>query len=112
MIFFIIISSLNQISPENIAKLSFVVAYFMCTLTEIFVSCYFGTLTMVKSDIIATKAFESNWIQQDQKYKQALCILVTRTSRPIHLYVNKVFSLDLTTFLKVNEYKIKISFFP
>lgn len=93
-----------QISPENISKYSFVIVYFMCMLTEILVPCYFGSAVLEKSILIRRKIYESNWIEQDRRYKQAFCIFVERTSYPVHFYVKKMFLLDLDTFLKASSY--------
>lgn len=93
----------------------------MCMLTEIFVPCFFGSMALAQSNLIMRRIYESNWIEQDSKYKQALCIFVTRSSQPIHLCVEKVFLLDLHTFLKVklskkrhyfkeNEFKYKSNY--
>lgn len=90
-----------QIAPDNISKLSFVILYFMCMLTEIYVPCYFGSVALEKSNQIAIKIYESNWIEQDQRYKQAFRLFVGRTFHPVHICVNKVLLLDLHTFLKV-----------
>lgn len=74
----------------------------MCMLTEIFVPCYFGSSALEKSKRIAGNIYESNWIEQDKKYKQAFRLFVERTFYPVHIYVHKVFLLDLQTFLKAN----------
>lgn len=73
----------------------------MCMLTEIFVPCFFGSMALAQSSLIMRRIYESNWIERDRKYKQALRIFVTRSANPIHLCVEKVFLLDLHTFLKV-----------
>lgn len=97
-----VLSYLNQIAPDNVSKLSFVILYFMCMLTEIFVPCFFGSVALERSNQIGMKIYESNWVEQDTKFKQAFRLFVERTFYPIQLCVYKVFLLDLRTFLKVN----------
>ncbi|XP_055322119.1 odorant receptor 33a-like [Sitodiplosis mosellana] len=92
---------LTMIAPENFSKLSFVIVYFMCMMTEIFVPCFFGSVALEKSRLIGWKIYESNWMKQDKRYKQAFSIFIQRSSFPIHLTVNKIFFLDLSTFLKI-----------
>lgn len=86
----------------------------MCMLTEIFVPCYFGSVALEKSKLMGWKIYESNWINQDKKYKQAFRIFVERTKKPIHLVAYKMFILNLSTFLKVIQLKSSknIPFFP
>ncbi|XP_031621607.1 odorant receptor 33a-like [Contarinia nasturtii] len=92
---------LTMISSDEISKLSFIVMYFMCMMTEIFVPCFFGSVALEKSQQIRWKIYSSNWIDQNQKYKQAFLIFTSRTIKPIHLTVYKVLYLDLTTFLRI-----------
>lgn len=77
----------------------------MCMMTEIFVPCLFGSIALEKSQRIGWKIYESNWIAQDKRFKQAFLIFIQRSTFPIHLSVNRVFFLDLGTFLKVTANK-------
>lgn len=77
----------------------------MCMMTELFVPCFFGSVALEKSQLIGQKIYKSEWIQQDQKYKQAFLIFLCRSNYPIHLTVYKILYLDLSTFLKVNFIK-------
>lgn len=78
-------------------------------LTEIFVPCYFGSVVTQKSNEITRHIYESNWIPQTEKYKQAYRIFVERTFYPIKLHAGGYFVLGLETMLKVNfKYITKI----
>lgn len=72
--------------------------------TEIFVPSYFGSAVLIKSEALTYDLFKSNWITAPKKYTDLMRILVERTLRPIAIFAEGIFVLNLTTLLKVNYF--------
>lgn len=70
--------------------------------TEIFVPSYFGSEVLIKSETLTYDIFKSNWIAAPKRYTNLVRILVERTLRPIAIFAEGVFVLNLTTLLKVS----------
>lgn len=78
---------------------------------EIFVPSYFGSVLSIKSQKMTYDIFESGWINSSENEKKMLQMLGERTLRPISIYAEGIFKLNLTTMLKVKTKEICIYFF-
>lgn len=86
---------------ENSLEVTFVVAYSMCMIVQIFGPSFFGSRLSYASEGITWAMYESDWTERNRKCKFACMIFIERTLRPMVIYAGGLFPLSLLTFLRV-----------
>lgn len=68
---------------------------------EILIPCYYGSITIRKSEQLTTKIFNSNWIDRPIEYRSSIRILLQRSLKPIIPKAGGIFAIALPTFVTV-----------
>ncbi|CAH2015448.1 unnamed protein product [Acanthoscelides obtectus] len=80
-----------------------------CSVTGIFVLCYFGNEVIVESTRLTSSAYSCDWTGCSQTFKKLLLIFMIRSQKGLELYAANVFSISLENFLKIM--KSAVSYF-
>nr|CAH7735064.1 unnamed protein product [Callosobruchus chinensis] len=85
------------------------VCFQYCSVTGIFVLCYFGNEVIVESTRLTSSAYSCDWTGSSQTFKKLLLVFMIRSQKGLELYAANVFSISLENFLKIM--KSAVSYF-
>lgn len=71
---------------------------------DIFMITYYGNEIMFLSGNLSLCLFKSNWMDQSEKCKRSLIILMEVLKQPQVLVIGKLYPLDLEIFTNVNNF--------
>lgn len=91
-----------QLDISNTESVVFFIMYSITMVMEIYFQCSFGAHLLSKSNRLDERVFHSNWIGQNQQFKQFLLIFGQGTEKPVEIFAGGLFRVDLTTFLRVS----------
>lgn len=94
---------ISQISPIHETSVFMHLASLMIPmLMQILMLCYYGNEVTVASKILSVKLFESQWMEESQRFKIAMKIFMENNKMPIKIRgAQGVFHVDLTTYLRI-----------
>lgn len=75
-------------------------------MAEFFIFCMYGSMVEDAHIKLLRATYMSPWYQQPVPYRRALAMIAYRSQRPLKLTVGKVFTVNLSLFLKM----IKVSY--
>jgi odorant receptor len=68
---------------------------------EIFLPCYFGNELSVASSKLSTAFFHSNWLEENQSYKNTMKILKENLKRDMKISAFGMFHVNLKSFTSI-----------
>ncbi|KAJ8714622.1 hypothetical protein PYW07_002847 [Mythimna separata] len=85
---------------KNLTEVSWVLAYLVVFVGNLYIDCYFGNTITVKSLHISTVVFSCPWIKLPTTLKKDLIIFIAKTQRPLVITAAKLVPVSLETFTK------------
>lgn len=85
----------------DVSKLLNIAIYFSAVTSEIFILCYFGDLYCQANDELIVAVYDCEWINRDEKFKQALRLVLQRSQRANIIMAGNIIPVRLPTFVKV-----------
>lgn len=83
---------------DDLFTILFYFVYFVATFVQILPICYYGTLVETEFDNLTYTLFKCNWLDQDERFKKNLRILVENTMNPVNIKA-WLFPINLNLFV-------------
>jgi hypothetical protein len=87
--------------PEDIFIMMKFATYMMAMICQIAISCYYGALLSLEYDKISQAIFHSEWMFEDQKYRNNMKIFVENAKRPYTMTAFGIYDINLITFGRI-----------
>lgn len=95
---------LSKLSPIKDTSLFMDMASYLIPMTlQIFLPCVFGQMIHDAFEKLNTSLYSSGWIQRDQKFKNAMKIMMENCKKPVKISAFRVFNVDLETFKRIGN---------
>ncbi|KAM7348847.1 odorant receptor 2a-like isoform 2-T2 [Cochliomyia hominivorax] len=87
-----------DLDPSKILNITI---YFSAITFEIFILCYFGDLYYQANLHLTEAVYACNWMDRDEKFKQAFLILLQRSQKESCIMAGNIIPVRMPTFVKV-----------
>ncbi|XP_025155995.1 odorant receptor Or2-like [Harpegnathos saltator] len=95
-------SNLFQLAIATIdANIVPLILYTACTLSQIFIYCWFGNEIKIKSLQVADNIYRIEWLALDNSIKKSLLLIMKRSVSPIEFTTAVVITMNLDSFVSV-----------
>lgn len=98
-----------QINPiEDFPNFVRAAVYIMCSMGQLFLSCYFASQLTHKSEQLIRHIFNCNWTDQSHNFKKTMSFFMQRSMHPIVPKAGGVFEVGLPIFMSVRLWTINL----
>nr|CAI5870185.1 unnamed protein product [Callosobruchus analis] len=103
MVVTILCTALYQMSTVPVLSMRFFsyICFEYCVVCVLFAICYFGNDVITESAKLTDCAYNCEWTNCSQEFKQNLIIFLSRSQTILQLFAGGIFSLSLENFLQV-----------
>lgn len=81
-------------------------SYVISLTAQIYVPCLCASDVTQRSDQLAYSIFQSNWIEQTNKFKSSMLIFTEKSIKPIIPMAGGLFEIGLPVFVSVSIYQL------
>lgn len=100
---------LRQINPiEDFPNFVRAAVYIVCSMGQLFLSCYFASQLTHKSEQLIRRIFNCNWTEQSRNFKTTMILFMQGSMHPIVPKAGGIFEVGLPIFMAVRLWKTNL----
>lgn len=88
-------------------ELAFIAFYMPGMSLQLFIPCYFGTVTVYQANSLSVQCFASNWMGAGRNWKELFKMTMMKLTTSFTIFAGRLIPLNLSTFIVVKRPKIQ-----